>query len=205
MSGVVLGNQPIVLASGSRARRRMLEGAGLEVFTDPAAVDEEEVKHSCKAAGLKPEEVAEALAELKANRVAHRYPGLHVIGADQMLECGGQWFDKPVDREGARAQLLALSGRTHRLISCAVVLHNGARIWHSVDQATLTMRELSPDFIDRYLEAAGESVTRSVGAYELEGLGSQLFTRITGDFFTILGLPLLPLLGFLRVRGVLSP
>ena len=198
-----LGNQPVILASGSRTRLTMLEQAGLEVVTDAPRVDEEEVKLSCKAAGLKPEEVAEALAELKANRVAARWPGLFIIGADQMLECGGVWFDKPVDRVAARDQLLALSGRTHRLISCAVVIHNGARVWHHVDHATLTMRSLSPDFVDRYIDAMGDAVTGTVGGYQLEGLGSQLFARVTGDFFTILGLPLLPLLDFLRVRGVL--
>lgn len=203
MTGLYLSNQPVVLASGSAARRRMLEAAGLEVTVDPPAVDEEEVKLSCKAAGLKPEEVAEALAELKAGRIAKHYPGAHVIGADQMLECGGEWFDKPVDREGARAQLMALSGRTHRLISCAVVMHNGTRIWHHVDHATLTMRTLSPEFLDRYLDAVGPAATSSVGGYQLEGPGAQLFARVTGDFFTILGLPLLPLLDFLRVRGVL--
>lgn len=198
-----LSDVPVILASGSATRRRMLEQAGLEVIADAPAVDEEEVKLSCKAAGLKPEEVAEALAELKASRIARRYPGAHVIGADQMLECGGEWFDKPVDRESARRQLQALSGRTHRLISCAVVMHNGARIWHHVDHATLTMRELSPEFLDRYLDSAGPAVQGSVGAYHLEGLGAQLFARVTGDFFTVLGLPLLPLLDFLRVRGVL--
>jgi len=195
--------QPVILASGSTTRRALLESAGLDVVAHPARVDEEEVKHSMKAAGLRPEEVAEALAELKAARVAARHRDLHVIGADQMLECGGTWFDKPVDAAGARAQLRALSGRTHRLVSAVVVFQGGQRIWHTVDHATLTMRDLSDGFIDHYVAVAGPAVLASVGAYQLEGLGAQLFARVTGDHTTILGLPLLPLLDFLRVRGVL--
>lgn len=197
-----LSTQPVILASASVTRKAMLENAGLEVHAEAAAVDEEEVKHSCKAAGLKVEEVAEALAELKAQKIARRYPGTYVIGADQMLECGGAWFDKPVGRDGARDQLRRLSGKTHRLVSAAVVFHNGARVWHTVDHATLTMRPLGDDFLERYLDAVGERAYGSVGGYQLEGLGAQLFTQVTGDFFTILGLPLLPLLGFLRGRGV---
>lgn len=199
-----LSIQTVVLASASRTRRTMLESAGLDVLAEAARVDEEEVKISLRAGGMKPEEVAEALAELKAGRIAARHPGLHVIGADQMLECGGEWFDKPADMAGAAAQLRRLSGRTHRLISAAVVFHNGVRIWHAVDHATLTMRPLSEDFIGRYLEAVGDAALSSVGAYQLEGAGAHLFSRVTGDFFTILGLPLLPLLEFLRVRGVVS-
>lgn len=197
-----LSAQPVILASASRTRRLMLENAGLEVVAQPARVDEEEVKLSLKAAGMKPEEVAEALAELKAARVAAKVRDVHVIGADQMLECGGDWFDKPVDRAGAADQLRRLSGRTHRLISAAVVFHNGARIWHGIDHATLTMRPLTDAFIERYLDAVGDAALASVGGYQLEGPGAQLFTKVTGDFFTILGLPLLPLLGFLRGRGV---
>lgn len=200
---MVLSSQPVVLASGSATRRHMLEAAGLAVRVETAAVDEDEVKHSCRAAGMPPEAVAEALAELKAAKVARRHPEAYVIGADQMLECEGDWFDKPGDRAGAAAQLRRLSGRHHRLISAAVVFHGGERVWHTVDQAILTMRPLSDAFLGRYLDAAGEAVCGSVGAYHLEGLGAQLFSQVRGDHFTILGLPLLPLLGFLRARGVL--
>src|SRR5690348_14851589 len=125
-----LSRAPVVLASASRTRVAMLERAGVAVTAEPAAVDEEEVKHSCRAAGLTAAEVAEALAELKAQRIAARRRGDLVIGADQMLECGGAWFDKPADRAAAVAQLRALSGRTHRLISCAVVIQGGERVWH---------------------------------------------------------------------------
>ncbi|WP_114395473.1 Maf family protein [Oleisolibacter albus] len=200
---MVLSSQPVILASGSVTRRHMLEAAGLAVRVETAAVDEDEVKHSCRAGGMPPEAVAEALAELKAAKVARRHPDAYVIGADQMLECEGDWFDKPGDRAGAAAQLRRLSGRRHRLISAAVVFHGGERVWHTVDQAILTMRPLSDAFLDRYLDAAGDAVCGSVGAYHLEGLGAQLFSQVRGDHFTILGLPLLPLLGFLRARGVL--
>lgn len=196
--------EPIVLASASRARAAMLEQAGVTVIRNPAAVDEEDMKLSCRAAGLTPDEVAEALAELKARRVSPRHPGRLVLGADQMLECEGQWFDKPVSREVARDQLAALRGRRHRLISAAVILKDGERLWHHIDRADLTMRLFTDAFLDRYLDAAGEDVLHSVGAYQLEGLGAQLFRRVEGDYFTILGLPLLPVLDFLRVQGVLQ-
>ncbi|ALG70300.1 septum formation protein Maf [Azospirillum thiophilum] len=192
----------LVLASGSRTRAAMLEQAGLTAILDKPLVDEEEVKEAGRVEGVSADIVAEALAELKAQRITRRHPGALVIGADQMLECEGRWFDKPAGRDAARDQLLALRGRTHRLVSCAVVVRDGERIWHKTDSARLTMRNFSEAFLDAYLERAGEGVLHSVGAYQLEGLGAQLFHRVEGDFFTILGLPLLPLLGFLRVHGV---
>ncbi|MFD1624681.1 Maf family protein [Azospirillum griseum] len=192
----------LVLASGSRTRALMLERVGLRPILDKPLVDEEEVKLAGKAEGVGADAVAEALAELKAQRVTRRHPGALVIGADQMLECDGVWFDKPTDRESARAQLLALRGKTHQLVSCAVIVRDGERIWHKIDRARLTMRRFSDAFLDGYLDAVGDEVTQSVGAYQLEGLGAQLFQKVEGDFFTILGLPLLPLLGFLRVHGV---
>jgi septum formation protein len=194
----------IVLASGSKTRAQMLERAGVAVTLHPAAVDEEEVKLSCRAEGIPVEEVAEALAELKAQRVTRHHPGALVIGADQMLECEGTWFDKPAGRDQAREQLRALRGKPHRLISCAVVVRDGERLWHQVDRARLHMRSFSDAFLDDYLDRAGPDVLQSVGVYQLEGLGAQLFHRVEGDFFTILGLPLLPLLGFLRVHGVVK-
>lgn len=198
-----LADQPVVLASGSAVRAKMLRDAGLEVVVAPSAVDEEEVKRSVKAEGGKPEDAAELLAEMKAQRVSARHPGLLVVGADQMLECAGEWFDKPADQAGAKAHLSKLSGRSHRLVSAAVVCINGSRTWHAVDTAELTMRPLSDAFVERYLDAVGDAATRSVGAYELEGLGGQLFSRVRGDHWTVLGLPLLPLLAYLRERGVL--
>ncbi|MBK3732220.1 septum formation protein Maf [Azospirillum brasilense] len=201
MSGAV---PTVVLASGSRTRAEMLERAGVRVTLAPAAVDEEEIKLAARAEGAPVEDVAEALAELKAQRVTRKHPGALVIGADQMLECEGRWFDKPADRDAARVQLQDLRGKTHRLVSCAVVLRDGERLWHHVDRARLTMRPFSDAFLESYLNAAGDDVLGSVGAYHLEGLGAQLFHRVDGDFFTILGLPLLPLLGLLRVHGVIA-
>lgn len=192
----------LVLASGSRTRAAMLEQAGVTAILDKPLVDEDEVKAAGRAEGVTADIVAEALAELKAQRITRRHPGALVVGADQMLECEGRWFDKPADRAAARAQLLDLRGKTHRLVSCAVVVRDGERMWHQIDGARLTMRNFSEAFLDDYLDRVGDDVLHSVGAYQLEGLGAQLFHRVEGDFFTILGLPLLPLLGFLRVHGV---
>lgn len=192
----------LVLASGSRTRAAMLEQAGVTAILDRPLVDEDEVKAAGRAEGVSADIVAEALAELKAQRITRRHPGALVVGADQMLECEGRWFDKPADRAAARAQLLDLRGKTHRLVSCAVVVRDGERMWHKIDSARLTMRNFSEAFLDDYLDRVGDEVLHSVGAYQLEGLGAQLFHRVEGDFFTILGLPLLPLLGFLRVHGV---
>ena len=192
----------LVLASGSRTRAAMLEQAGVSAILDKPLVDEDEVKAAGRAEGVPADAVAEALAELKAQRITRRHPGALVVGADQMLECEGRWFDKPADRAAARAQLLDLRGKTHRLVSCAVVVRDGERLWHKIDSARLTMRNFSESFLDDYLDRVGDDVLHSVGAYQLEGLGAQLFQRVEGDFFTILGLPLLPLLGFLRVHGV---
>nr|WP_211113303.1 nucleoside triphosphate pyrophosphatase [Azospirillum endophyticum] len=192
----------MVLASGSRTRAAMLEQAGVTAILDKPLVDEDEVKAAGRAEGVSADIVAETLAELKAQRITRRHPGALVVGADQMLECEGRWFDKPADHAAARAQLLDLRGKTHRLVSCAVVVRDGERMWHRIDSARLTMRNFTEAFLDEYLDLVGDDVLHSVGAYQLEGLGAQLFHRIEGDFFTILGLPLLPLLGFLRVHGV---
>jgi septum formation protein len=189
---------PVILASGSDTRRRMLTAAGVAVDIEVPAVDEAEVKTALRAAGATPQEVAEALADLKATRVSRRRPDALVIGADQMLDCEGVWFDKPDDMATAREQLRALRGRRHRLVSAVVVAREGRRIWHAVDEACLTMRPFSEHFLAAYLDAVGAEACRSVGAYQLEGRGAQLFNRVEGDYFTILGLPLLPLLEFLR-------
>jgi septum formation protein len=193
---------PVVLASQSVTRRRMLRDAGVPLLTHGPGVDEDEVKAALRAEGASAAEVAEGLAELKARRVSPRYGQTLVIGADQMLDCEGTWFDKPSNRDAARDTLKALSGRTHRLVVSAVVVKDSARLWHQTDAAELTMRPLSDDFIKHYLDAVGDAACHSVGAYQLEGLGAQLFSRVRGDYFTVLGLPLLPLLGFLREHKV---
>jgi septum formation protein len=205
MNALVLEKAPkVVLASASAIRSTLLKNAGIPCVIDPGAVDEDEVKRAMRAEGATAVAVSETLAELKAMRVAPRHRGALVLGADQMLECNGIWFDKPQDRDHAAAHLTALSGRTHRLISSAVCVREGARVWHHTATASLTMRPLSRSFIEAYLDTAGSSVLRSVGAYQLEGLGAQLFSRIEGDYFTVLGLPLLPILAFLRDNQVIA-
>lgn len=195
----------IVLASGSATRRDMLARAGVDFVVDVSPVDEDAVKQALRAEGAEAWQVAETLAEMKALKVSGRHPGAVVIGADQMLECDGIWFDKPADRAAARAQLLALRGKTHHLTSVAVAVRDGQRLWHHADSARMTMRAFSDPFLDAYLDGAGTAVLSSVGAYQLEGLGAQLFARVAGDHFTILGLPLLPLLDFLRENRELMP
>lgn len=196
------GVPQLILASGSRTRQKMLANVGLRVVIDPPHVDEEEVKAALRAEEASAGEVAETLAELKAVRVSRRTPGALVIGADQMLECDGTWFDKADDRDAARRTLIALRGKTHRLISAAVVARDGRRIWHTLESARLTMRPFSDAFLEDYLDMASDRAFESVGAYQMEGHGAQLFEKVEGDHFTILGLPLLPLLDFLRSWNV---
>ena len=192
----------VVLASASRSRLELLRRAGLHLRAEPARVDESEVKASLRAEQADAAAAAETLAEFKANKVSLRAPGALVIGADQILDCEGRWFDKPPDRTAAVAHLRALGGKTHTLATAVCVVRDGARIWHHREAPRLTMRPLDGVFIESYLDAAGPGVLETVGAYRLEDLGAQLFTEVSGDYFTILGLPLLPLLGFLREHGV---
>jgi septum formation protein len=194
----------IILASGSAIRRSLLERAGLEVVADPADRDEAVLKAELRADHASVERASLLLAESKAMAVAGRYPGAIVIGADQILECAGAWFDKPRDRAAARDQLLRLAGRRHRLVTSAVAVTDGTVRWRVTESARLLMRPFSEAFLDQYLDRAGEDILASVGAYQIEGLGLQLFEDVDGDFFTILGLPLLPLLRFLREQGLLS-
>jgi septum formation protein len=194
----------LILASGSRIRRQMLEDAGVAISIEVASIDEDAIRQSFRAEARAVESCAETLAELKAMRVSARRSGALVIGADQMLECDGVWFEKPADNAEARAQLVALRGRTHRLITACVVVRDGRRLWHVIDEARLRMRDFSDAFLEAYLAGQGASLAETVGGYRLEGPGIQLFDRVDGDFFTVLGLPLLPLLGFLRGHGVLE-
>ncbi len=192
----------VILASASPSRRHLLANAGVSFSVEPAPVDESEVKEALKAEGAPAAAVAETLAELKATHVSRRHPGALVIGADQMLDCGGVWLDKPQSPAEAAEHLAFLSGKTHRLLASVCVLRAGSRLWHHNESAALTMRDLGEGFIEGYLEKVGDLALQSVGAYQLEGLGAQLFSRIEGDYFTILGLPLLPLLDFLRNHQV---
>ena len=194
----------LILASASQSRRDLLEAAGLRFGVQPAHVDEAEIKLSARAEGMSAADTALALADLKASRVSGRAPQALVIGADQILVCEGVWFDKPVNCDAARHQLLALRGKSHVLATTVVCHLGGRRIWRHVVEPRLVMREFSESFLDAYLDAEGEAVTSTVGAYRLEARGVHLFERIDGDHATILGLPLLPLLGFLRQHGALA-
>jgi septum formation protein len=192
-----LAADPLVLASRSEARRALLAAAGIPLDVRPADLDERAL-----AAGA-PAATAALLAREKALAVARTEPGRLVLGADQTLALGAERFDKPGDRAGAAAALRALRGRTHVLHSAVAVVQDGAVLFEHADAARLTMRTFSDRFLERYLDAAGAAVTASVGGYQIEGLGLQLFERIEGDYFTILGLPLLPVLDFLRRRQCL--
>jgi septum formation protein len=189
---------PLILASASPIRAELLHRAGLDFRVEVSRVDEDEIKASMQADGGSAEDCVIMLAEMKAARISTRFPGTLVIGADQMLTEGDTWYDKPRDRAEALDHLGRLQGKTHRLVTAAVVAFNGSRIWHTLDQANLTMHRQSPAELDAYLVRAGDAVLSSVGVYQLEGLGVSLFRRIEGDYFTILGLPLLPLLTYLR-------
>ena len=197
------GDVPLLLASASETRARLLRDAGVPVVQEPANVDEAALKTTHRAHGSSAEDTALALAEAKAMEVAGRCPGALVIGADQLLVSGSAWLDKPMSRQRARATLEALRGQTHRLVSGVAVARDELIEWRHVEVARLTMRAYSDDFIDWYLDHAEASALRVVGACRLEGLGAQALERVDGDYFTVLGLPLLPLLRFLRGRDVL--
>ena len=194
----------IVLASGSRFRKAMLEAAGVDIDVVPAEIDERTVEKTLEGTGASPEDVAQVLAEAKALDVSERQPGRLVLGCDQTLSLGDELFHKPKDMEAARRHLLKLSGRTHRLNSAAVLARNGAALWRHVGVASLTMRKLEPAFIGRHLARVGPMALNSVGAYQIEGEGVQLFEKIEGDFFTIVGLPLLAVLKELRALGAID-
>lgn len=193
----------VVLASASAIRAELLQRAGVAVTRDPANLDEAQIRRSFRRDGADAGRCAEELARAKAIRVFSRHPDALVIGADQILDCGGTWFDKPRDRAEARAQLMALRAKSHMLATAVVVVQLGAVVWRHVERPLLAMRDFSEQFLDDYLTGLGEDVLTVVGGYRLEERGVQLFSRIEGDYFAILGLPLLPLLGFLRGCGVI--
>lgn len=194
----------IVLASGSRFRSMLLENAGVEFDIHPAEINERAVEAPLVAAGATPEDVALVLAEAKALEVSGRFPDRLVVGSDQTLSLGDDLFHKPGDMEQARRQLLALSGKTHHLNSAVVLARDGEALWRHVEVVRMTMRDFQPAFVGRYLARVGEAALASVGAYQVEGEGIQLFDKIEGDYFAIVGLPLLPLLGQLRAMGAID-
>jgi septum formation protein len=194
---------PIVLASASATRARLLDAAGMPVAQRPATVDELALKESLQAEGASAGDAAIALAELKAQQIARHMPEAIVLGADQILTCAGRWFDKPQDRAEARAQLGALAGKRHELATAVVAFRGGVRVWHHLAVARLWLRPCSPGFLDAYLDAVSDAALTSIGAYQIEHLGAQLLARIEGDHFAVLGLPVLEVLEFLRQQGVL--
>ena len=198
------GERKVVLASQAAVRAAMLRAAGVSFAVQPARVDEGAVKDAMRAEDPEGRETARALASLKARRVSAGAPGAFVIGADQLLVCGDDWFDKPVDVADARGQLQRLRGRRHTLVTAISVVRDGAEIWGDLACPALTMRPFSDAFLERYLERAGDGILACVGGYEAEGLGAQLLAEIEGDWFAVLGLPLLPLLAFLREHGLVE-
>ena len=195
----------LVLASASAVRARLLAAAGVDFQIEPAELDETFLKQACRTEGRHAADCALALAEAKARQVAARCGRAVIIGADQLLVCSDAWFDKPADLGQARAQLQALRGRTHELVTAVCVVQEKSQLWHAVSSPRLTMRYFTDTFLDDYIPAEGADIIGSVGAYRLEGRGVQLFEHIEGDYFSILGLPLLELLGFLRTKGMIRP
>ena len=197
-----LAEQPLVLASRSKVRQMLLAAAGIPVEPRPADLDERDLEAAAPSPA--PGAIAALLAREKAAAVAKLYPGRLTLGADQTLALGAERFAKPADRAAARAQLRALCGRTHELHSAIAFAQNAEVLFEHVGVARLTMRAFSDRFLEDYLDAAGSAATASVGAYQIEGLGMQLFESVEGDYFTVLGLPLLAALDFLRQRGCLA-
>jgi len=199
------GRPPLILASSSKSRAKLLEAAGLAFIVEPPGLDESAMRQAVAGGeALAPHDVAEVLARAKAEAVSEVAPKAHVIGGDQVLAFGDVIMSKPESMEAARRQLLDLSGKTHTLHTSIAVATNGETIWADTTVAILTIRKLSPEFIGRYLAAVGEDVLSSVGAYQIESIGVQLFEKIDGDYFSILGLPLIPLLDMLRREGVIE-
>ena len=200
MLPTLAASPPLILASNSTTRVTLLRNAGLAFSTASPGVDETALKHQALQLGRTPGEIALALAQTKS--LAIHAPGALVIGADQVLDLAGQILSKPGSLDGAQAQLRALSGCTHRLLSAISLAQDGVLLWQHTSIAHMTMRVLSEAEITRYLASAGPGILQSVGAYHYEGLGAHLFSAVEGDYYTILGLPLLPLLSFLRTQGV---
>jgi septum formation protein len=194
----------LILASQSSARITMLRAAGVEVEALAALIDEASIKDSLVATGAKARDIADALAEAKARKVSGKHPTALILGCDQILvTANGQILDKPVTPDEARAHLAVLSGATHRLISAAVIYENGQSVWRVVDTAQMRMRALSGDFIEQYVANYWADIRHCVGCYRIEAEGAQLFASVSGSHFTIMGMPLLPLLDYLRVKGLL--
>ena len=197
-------NTRLILASGSPIRRDLLQQAGIDCEVIPARVDEETVRDALLAEQAKPRDVADALAELKACKVSDKHPDAMVIGCDQVLSFDGQILAKPKDKDELRDQLIAMRGTSHDLLSAVVIAEAGRAVWRDIGTVTLTMRAISDTYLDSYIARCWESIRQSVGGYKLEEEGVRLFSNIKGDYFTVLGLPLLGLISYLNLRGVLE-
>ncbi len=194
-------SEPLILASSSSARRQMLENAQVAFRMVPARIDEAAHRAALSSQGTSPRDIADALADAKARQVSGRYPAAVVIGSDQVLEHGGEVLAKPADLSEARAQLQRLRGREHFLHSAAVIAREGRAVWRHVGTARLVMRDFSDSFLDDYLARVERSILTTVGCYQLEGYGVRLFSSVEGDYFTVLGMPLIDVLGYLTQAG----
>ncbi|MCG7493937.1 nucleoside triphosphate pyrophosphatase [Thalassobius sp. Cn5-15] len=194
----------LILASGSAIRAQMLQNAGVQVRIIKPRVDEDMVKDSLLVEGAPPRDIADTLAEMKALKISEKEPDALVIGCDQVLDLGGRMLSKPETREEARAQLIEMRGERHMLLSAAVICEAGKPIWRHIGQVRLRMRDFSDDFLEGYLDRNWPDVSHSVGGYQLEAEGVRLFSRIDGDYFTVLGLPLMEMLNYLTLRGDLQ-
>lgn len=196
--------QPIILASSSQIRAELLERVHVPIEVVPARIDEAAVTTSLIAEEAKPRDIADALAEAKARKISGRHPGSLVLGCDQVLDLGGSLLRKPADKEDALRQLTSMQGQRHSLFSAAVLYEDAKPIWRHVGHVRLHMRSFTPDWLKQYIDRNWDSICHAVGCYKLEEEGARLFTRIEGDYFTVLGMPLLEILSYLELRGTLT-